>query len=35
MDLYQKNNVGDWLILNYKPGNIMELKSINLSFPIE
>lgn len=35
MDLYHKNDVGDWLILNYKAGDIVELKSINLSFPIE
>ncbi|MGB3572756.1 MAG: Uma2 family endonuclease [Phormidesmis sp.] len=35
MDLYHKNDAGDWLILNYKPGDIIELKSIGLSFPIE
>lgn len=35
MDLYHKNNAGDWLIINYKPGDTIELKSINLSFPIE
>jgi Uma2 family endonuclease len=35
MDLYHKNDAGDWLILNYKEGDIVELKSINLSFPIE
>ncbi|MGB5915605.1 MAG: Uma2 family endonuclease, partial [Phormidesmis sp.] len=27
MDLYHKNDAGDWLILNYKPGDIIELKS--------
>jgi Uma2 family endonuclease len=35
MDLYHKNDAGNWLILNYKAGDIVELKSINLSFPIE
>ncbi|MGD1899753.1 MAG: Uma2 family endonuclease [Phormidesmis sp.] len=35
MDLYRKSDTGDWLILNYKPGDIVELKSIKLSFPIE
>ncbi len=35
MDLYHKNNAGDWVILNYQEGNIVELKSIDLSFPIE
>lgn len=35
MDLYHKNEVGDWLIINYKEGDTIELKSINLSFPIE
>jgi Uma2 family endonuclease len=35
MDLYHKNDAGDWLIINYKEGDTVELKSINLSFPIE
>lgn len=35
MDLYHKNEVGDWLIINYKAGDIVTLKSIDLSFPIE
>jgi len=35
MDLYHKNDAGEWIILNYKAGDIIELKSINLSFPIE
>ena len=35
MDLYHKNDAGEWIILNYKEGDIVELKSINLSFPIE
>ena len=35
MDLYHKNEAGDWLIINYQAGDTVELKSINLSFPIE
>ena len=35
MDLYHKNDVGEWMIINYQVGDMIELKSINLSFPIE
>ncbi len=35
IDLYHKNDAGDWTILNYRTGDRVELKSINLSFPIE
>lgn len=35
IDLYHKNDAGDWLIFNYQPGDLIDLKSINLSFPIE
>jgi len=35
MDLYHKNDAGEWLILNYQEGDTIELKSVNLSFPIE
>lgn len=35
MDLYQKNEAGDWIILNYQEGDTVKLKSIDLSFPIE
>lgn len=35
IDLYHKNEAGDWLIINYQVGDKVELKSINLSFPIE
>ncbi len=35
IDLYHKNEAGDWLIINYKPGDIIQLKSINLNFPLE
>ncbi|MCT7953054.1 Uma2 family endonuclease [Ancylothrix sp. C2] len=35
IDLYHKDEAGNWLIINYKEGDTIELKSINLSFPIE
>jgi Uma2 family endonuclease len=35
MDLYHKNDAGEWTIINYAEGDTVELKSINLSFPIE
>jgi Uma2 family endonuclease len=35
IDLYRKNNAGEWTIVNYRAGDVVELKSINLSFPIE
>ncbi len=35
IDLYHKNDAGDWLIINYKAGDTIELKSVNLNFPIE
>jgi hypothetical protein len=35
MDLYHKNDAGDWIIINYQARDIVELKSINLNFPIE
>ena len=35
IDLYRKNNAGEWLIKNYQAGDVIELKSIDLSFSIE
>ena len=35
MDLYHKNDAGEWIIINYQAGDMIELKSITLSFPIE
>jgi Uma2 family endonuclease len=35
IDLYHKNDTGEWVIINYKEGDTVELKSINLSFEIE
>ena len=35
MDLYHKNDVGDWVIINYTEGDMVDLKSMGLQFPIE
>ena len=35
VDLYRKNDIGEWVITQYRAGDIVELRSINLSFPIE
>lgn len=35
IDLYHKNDAGEWVIINYQEGDTIELKSINLSFPVE
>jgi Uma2 family endonuclease len=35
IDLYRKNDAGEWIIINYRAGDVVELKSINLSFEIE
>lgn len=36
IDLYRKNSSnGHWEIINYRPGDTVELQSVNLSFPIE
>ncbi|MGB0563021.1 MAG: Uma2 family endonuclease [Spirulinaceae cyanobacterium] len=35
MDLYHKTDNGQWLLFNYQPGDTVELKSIDLSFPVE
>ncbi|MFM7442190.1 MAG: Uma2 family endonuclease [Snowella sp.] len=35
MDLYHQKNNGEWIIINYKEGDTIELKSINFSFAIE
>jgi Uma2 family endonuclease len=35
IDLYHKGEDGRWEILNYRAGDIIELQSIDLSFPIE
>jgi Uma2 family endonuclease len=35
IDLYHKNDAGEWIIINYQAGDTVELKSINLSFSID
>ncbi|MDI9634947.1 Uma2 family endonuclease [Geitlerinema splendidum] len=35
IDLYHKNDAGQWMIVNYGEGDTIELKSINLGFSIE
>lgn len=35
VDIYHKNDASDWLILSYRAGDRVELKSIGLSFLIE
>jgi Uma2 family endonuclease len=35
IDLYRKNGNGRWEIINYRAGDVVELQSINLNFPIE
>ncbi|MEA5617071.1 Uma2 family endonuclease [Cronbergia sp. UHCC 0137] len=35
IDLYRKNERGNWEIFNYQPGDNIKLQSIDLSFPIE
>ena len=35
IDMYHKNQAGDWLILSYRAGDRVELKSIGLSLAIE
>ncbi|QNP28837.1 Uma2 family endonuclease [Cylindrospermopsis curvispora] len=35
IDLYRKNDRGNWEIFNYQSGDNIELQSIDLSFPIQ
>jgi Uma2 family endonuclease len=35
IDLYHKNDAGEWVITNYQAGDTIALRSIGLSFPIE
>lgn len=35
IDIYHKNQAGDWLILSYRSGDVVELASINLRVAIE
>lgn len=35
IDIYHKNEAGEWVILSYRSGDLVEFKSIDLSLPIE
>ena len=35
IDIYHKNDAGEWVILSYRSGDLVEFQSINLSLPIE
>jgi Uma2 family endonuclease len=35
IDIYHKKDTGEWVILSYRSGDLVELKSIDLSVPIE
>jgi Uma2 family endonuclease len=35
IDIYHRNDAGEWLIRSYRPGDLVELPSIKLSLPIE
>jgi Uma2 family endonuclease len=35
VDIYHKNEQGDWIILNYRAGDVIQLNSIDLKFAIE
>jgi hypothetical protein len=35
IDIYHKKDTGEWVILSCREGDRVELKSINLSLPIE
>ncbi|WP_448562288.1 Uma2 family endonuclease [Trichothermofontia sp.] len=35
MNLYHKKETVEWVIINYQAGDMIELKSINLTFPID
>jgi Uma2 family endonuclease len=34
VDLYHKNDAGEWVVINYQAGDRVELKSIDFSLPI-
>lgn len=35
IDLHHKNEAGDWMMINYQVGDTVDLRSIDLRFPIE
>ena len=35
MEVFRKNDRGKWEVTNYVAGDVVELESINLTFPID
>jgi hypothetical protein len=35
IDIYHKKDTGEWVILSYRSGDLVELQSIDLCIPIE
>lgn len=35
LDVYRRNERGRWELISYGPGDLVELESVKLSFPIE
>jgi Uma2 family endonuclease len=35
IDLYRQDSDGRWQIINYRTGDLVELQSVDLRFPIE
>jgi Uma2 family endonuclease len=35
IEMFRKNDGDNWRIINYQSGDLVELKSVNLTFPIE
>jgi hypothetical protein len=35
IDIYHRKDTGEWVIVSYREGDRVDLKSINLSLPIE
>jgi hypothetical protein len=35
IDLHHKNEAGDWMMINYQVDDTVDLRSIDLRFPIE
>jgi Uma2 family endonuclease len=35
VELFRRTETDDWRIINYQAGDTIELKSVNLTFPIE
>lgn len=35
IEMFRNNDGDNWQIINYQAGDLVELKSVNLNFPIE